>query len=188
MITANPTEESERALEAAFDRLEMMPKAVGENAWDIAFEVYSQAVRNIFRQEGPGWAPLKPYTISERIGLGYSPGPILVREGTLLASLTIPDLGPMMSEVRKLTSSGEEYTTPIRTGNLTEKKREGQNYRGSFATLDQRFLMLQEGGRIDAQIQVPARPMVPTTPMEKRLVCVEVETRLLRLLEGLVNG
>jgi len=42
-----------------------------------------------FRKEGAiygQWAALSPYTISQRVGLGYPPGPILFRSGLIFTS------------------------------------------------------------------------------------------------------
>jgi phage gpG-like protein len=57
-------------------------------AWaDVTKELQTAFDRN-FKQQGPGWAPLKPSTIRQRIAQGYPPGPILTRSGDYRRAMT----------------------------------------------------------------------------------------------------
>jgi hypothetical protein len=46
------------------------------------------------QRRGPGWAPLKPSTVRERIREGYAPGPPLHRSGRLESALDKPVVIP----------------------------------------------------------------------------------------------
>ena len=57
-------------------------------AWDEVEPQLQKAFERNFTSEGPGWAPLKPSTIRDRIAQGYSPGPILTRSGDYKRAMT----------------------------------------------------------------------------------------------------
>lgn len=59
-----------------------------EPVWDDVEDVLKDAFERNFQQEGPGWTPLRPGTIRDRIRQGYAPGPILTRSGAYRRSLT----------------------------------------------------------------------------------------------------
>jgi phage gpG-like protein len=57
-------------------------------AWDDVGRDLQKAFERNFRDQGPGWVPLKPSTIRSRIAQGYSPGPILTRSGAYRRAMT----------------------------------------------------------------------------------------------------
>jgi phage gpG-like protein len=56
--------------------------------WDEVEDQLKVAFERNFRNQGPGWAPLKPSTIRSRIAQGYPPGPILTRSGDYRRAMT----------------------------------------------------------------------------------------------------
>ena len=60
-----------------------------EPVWDdVTDDVLAPAFERNFKQEGPGWAQLRPSTIRSRIAQGYAPGPILTRSGRYRKDMT----------------------------------------------------------------------------------------------------
>lgn len=60
-----------------------------EPVWDdVTDDVLAPAFERNFKQQGPGWAPLRPATIRSRIAQGFPPGPILTRTGKYRESMT----------------------------------------------------------------------------------------------------
>jgi hypothetical protein len=57
-------------------------------AWDEVTDELQKGFERNFRQQGPGWAPLKPGTVRSRIAQGYPPGPILTRSGDYRRAMT----------------------------------------------------------------------------------------------------
>lgn len=96
-------------------------------------------VAEAFEQQGiPRWTPLADVTVFERLRLGFSAGPILVRTGSLRRSFT--DQGNPLHIYR--TEFGEKESK------LT------------FGSLDPRAIPLAEG---ELERNLPARPIFPTS-------------------------
>lgn len=108
-----------------------------------ALEAIADYVRGVmivrtFKEEGPGWAPLRPRTVRERIQKGYSgEHPILVRSGDLLKELTDRS-HPKHIEVVKV----------------------GKNARVEVGGSSTKFVENQLG---KSSQHLPARPMIPGT-------------------------
>jgi phage gpG-like protein len=58
------------------------------SAWDEVTDELKRGFNRNFQQQGPGWAPLKPGTVRQRIAQGYPPGPILTRSGRYKRAMT----------------------------------------------------------------------------------------------------
>jgi hypothetical protein len=56
--------------------------------WDKVKDKFQTSFERAFSQQGPGWAPLKPGTVRQRIAEGYAPGPILTRSGKYRKAMT----------------------------------------------------------------------------------------------------
>lgn len=104
----------------------------------VADYVRVEMIPRTFKQEGPGWAPLRPRTVMERISKGYGgPHPILVRKGDLFAELTKKS-HPRHIEIIKV----------------------GKNARIEIGGSSAKFIENQMGVRAQ---RLPARPMIPGT-------------------------
>jgi phage gpG-like protein len=55
---------------------------------DVTDDVLAPAFERNFKQQGPGWAPLKPSTVRSRIAQGYPAGPILTKTGAYRREMT----------------------------------------------------------------------------------------------------
>jgi hypothetical protein len=148
----------------------------GKESFYEAFRQYSIAIRKVFEAEGPGWAPLSPYTIRMRRLAGFPPGPILRRTGSLYRSLSVQDMGQQTMaspdlnitagfggpalETPEVPMGGWETGGPITTGNETTEIAAGADHQWTFTILDERFLLNQEGGMVGKNV-VPARHMLP---------------------------
>ena len=82
-------------------------------------EDFAEQEQKVFAEEGPGWKPLALSTQWDRLRHGYLPSnPILVREGTLRASLT--DLHDPLSAYtvspNELTLGSDRLRTPTASG------------------------------------------------------------------------
>lgn len=115
-----------------------LPRTFRPALEEVGNYVRGTMITRTFDQEGPGWKPLRPRTIMERLSQGY-PGahPILKRSGDLYKELT-----------RK---SHPQHVEIIKTG---------KHARIEIGGSSKKFLENQMGVRAQ---RLPARPMVPGT-------------------------
>ena len=71
-------------------RVAAKAQRLGVDGADEAASAVSDGWRRSLRRHGPGWAPLKPSTVRDRIREGFPPGPPLVRSGGLEQALSRP--------------------------------------------------------------------------------------------------
>lgn len=161
----------------------------------VVLPVYTSAVEDIFRTEGPGWADLSQGTQEEREATGFPPRhPILQRTGTLKRSLTDPAFGPQTHTVMSfdplayISGSDETYGVQVHVGNTLNDTPTGENdIEWTFATEDERFEKLQNGAQSDIPggKSIPARPMLPRGTQEK-MVAQQIGAELYALLVKLL--
>ncbi len=165
-FTLTPTAESIAGVTAMFERIEDIPLSFLWRAFPIAQAMYAEDVRRIFEAEGPGWKPLASRTIENREELDYPPGPILVREGWLLSSLTDMGFLPEMRAVKTMEGPEEHMTGAV----VEESPTMSADGWIRFGTVDDRFLELQAD-----------RPMLPME-FEEQALGMRIEPELIKLL------
>lgn len=161
MVRIVPTAESREALERFVQSIERLPQTP-----ESEFELVRQAVRHGFTVnfvgEGSGggpWAELSPYTVAERLLLGY-PGehPILYRTGDYEASFIDPGHQDHVSEVER----GEVTWLFEGTAHL--------------------YVGTHEYGRDDS-FHVPARPVLLLDPTSEDAIGAELDALFDRLVQ-----
>lgn len=114
----------------------------------VADYVRGEMIVRTFKSEGPGWKPLAPRTINERMAQGYGgPHPVLVRTGDLFDELT--------------KKSHPKHVEIIKTG---------KNARIEIGGSSQKFIQNQTG-KGEGMQRLPRRAMIPGTgnvPMSPR--------------------
>jgi hypothetical protein len=117
--------------------------------------------------------------VNQRIILGYgAKHPILQRKGYLLRGLWDPWFPAQVRLIDDVGPNATKIDVPMMTGSVADSQSPSRGhtiYR--FGTADERFLPLHEG-----TAKIPPRPMVPHTSGQKRILGMNIETRLVRLM------
>lgn len=182
IVTAD--EESQAHMRRVLDYWGQLADIVADEIWDMALGAFTARVGRIFAMEGdPAWPPLSATTIRERAMVGYGPDPILERGGALRQSLTVPNLGAQMyvDEHVWFRGGAGRYFETHRTGNQMERAGGAGNYSFRFATLDDRFRWLSEGGE-----EMPGRDMVPVGG-QRQEVGQEAERHIIAKMKSWAN-
>lgn len=179
-LSIEVTESSLAGLRALEQSIAKAVHTVAEKAMDTALAYYTLEVEAIFDAEGPNWPSLAPQTTREREATGFPPDhPILYRTGALKASLTDPDAGLFTAVV----SAPGQPDTSFQSGNIIRKDVSGGNSEATFASVDPRFPVLQDGGYSQTGGLIPARPMLPRGEVE-RLMAQKIGKELFALMEN----
>lgn len=148
------------------DKLSMSFKSFKEPLTKSLNDVIIPSIEANFAAQGrPGWQPLSPNTIRDRIRKGYGAGPILQRTGRLMKEATRKNIWEVSSDMLKLRTVYFDQKVPY-----AQYHQLGANTRGSGGGKLKKFV-----GSAGSKLSVPKVGFLPARPFVQLTMDEEVE-------------